>query len=102
MLSLIKKIFSFKKNNTSTDTLYVSNLTYSATSYDLSNAFSVFGEIQNARIIKDQATRKSKGYGFITFSKAKDAKKALAKVDSMVIKGRTVRIKTANKRENIY
>ena len=67
-ISKIKKLFSG-----SNSTLYVGNLVYSATSADLRKIFSEFGDVENTRIIRDSKSKRSKGYGFVTFSSNKQA-----------------------------
>ena len=100
MLNLIRnffcKIFSQSKSN---NTLYVGNLIYSATKSDLQNAFSKFGDIENTRIIRDNRTRKSKGYGFVTYKSPKCAISALC-MEGKSIKGRPVRVRLANSKSS--
>lgn len=46
-------------------TIYVGNLNYRASEEDLNDLFSEFGEVNSVKIIKDNATGRSKGFGFI-------------------------------------
>lgn len=96
MFSLLKRIFGRKPKN---DTLYIGNLIYTATKQDLTNTFSKFGKIVNARVIRDNRTRKSRGYGFVTFSTEQAAKSALA-MEGHEIKGRPVRVRFAHDRSD--
>lgn len=91
-LQFLRKIFSSRD---SLDTLYVGNLIYSATNSDLRELFSKVGPIVNTRIIRDSRTRKSKGYGFVTFKSAKLAREALS-FEGQNIKGRPIRVRIAN------
>jgi RNA recognition motif-containing protein len=75
-------------------TIYVGNLNYSASVAELKGFFSDFGVIESARVIKDPASRQSKGFGFVTFKRGKDAKKALA-ADGQRLKGRSLRVSVA-------
>ncbi|MBU0647567.1 RNA-binding protein, partial [Patescibacteria group bacterium] len=48
--------------------LYCGNLSYDITDEDLAKAFSEAGEVQEAVIIKDKFTGRSKGFGFVTMA----------------------------------
>ena len=98
MFSFIKKLFSSSRTSCK-DTLYVSNLVYTATNYDLNQAFASYGEITNTRIIKDPRTRKSKGYGFVTFAKHNAATHAL-EMHGYDIQGRPIRVRLAHSKSN--
>ena len=92
MIKFFRRLFGFSKQY---NTLYVGNLIYSATSSDLKKMFSKFGEIENTRVIRDNRSKKSKGYGFVTFSSKKDANKALS-MEGYNLKGRQLRVRLAN------
>jgi hypothetical protein len=48
--------------------LFVGNLAGEVTDESLHKAFSKWGSVQKARVIRDKRTTKSKGYGFVSFS----------------------------------
>ena len=50
--------------------LFVGNLTYNTTVSQLANLFSVYGEVETAKIIAD------KGYGFVMMKSDSDAERA--------------------------
>ena len=77
--------------------LYVGNLSYSLRDYQLKEAFSAFGEITTARIINHPQSRRSKGFGFVTFESPKSAKKAL-KMHGKDLNGRSLVVRIANPR----
>ena len=58
--------------------MYVGNIPYNATEEDLRELFSEYGEIESLKIIQDQFTGQSKGFGFIEMVNEEDAKKAMA------------------------
>ncbi len=58
--------------------LYIGNLPYEVSSEDLENRFAAFGDIVDARVVRNRQTRRSKGFGFVTFGSAREAKKALS------------------------
>ncbi len=76
-------------------TLYVGNLLYSVTRNELQDIFSEYGEVESARIIRDNKTRKSRGYGFVTFSHATSAQNALA-IEGETVNGRPIRVRLAH------
>lgn len=50
--------------------------------------FTPFGTVVEAEIVRDRYTKKSKGFGYITFSKSKDAQKAIAAMDQEKLEGK--------------
>ena len=56
--------------------IYVGNLSLEITEEDLKKAFEVFGEVEAVKIIKDNDTGRSKGFGFVEMSDNADAQSA--------------------------
>lgn len=77
-------------------TIFVSNLAYGLETKDLISAFSTYGEITDAKIIKDRESGRSKGFGFVTFITPDQAKEALD-MNGKELHGRTVRVNFARK-----
>lgn len=77
-------------------TIFVSNLAYGLETQDLISAFSTYGEISEAKIIKDRDSGRSKGFGFVTFINPDQAKEAL-NMNGKELQGRTVRVNFARK-----
>lgn len=50
--------------------------------------FVKFGKITDAIIVTDRHSHKSKGFGYVTFHKSKDAKAAIAAMDQAEIEGK--------------
>jgi len=67
--------------------LFVRDLSYNTTHDGLHQGFSEFGEIQEAVIILDKLTGKSRGYGFVTFKSPEAAAKALARGNTKILDG---------------
>lgn len=61
--------------------LFVGNLNWSATQDDVQQLFSQFGEIEEAVVINDRATGRSKGFGFVTFKEDDAATKAIEELN---------------------
>jgi RNA recognition motif-containing protein len=57
--------------------IYVGNIAFNATEQDLRDLFSEYGEIESLKIMKDNFTERSKGFGFIEMVDENDAKKRL-------------------------
>lgn len=72
--------------------LYVGNLPFTVDSVALGDAFGDFGNVQSASVIYDNASGRSKGYGFVTFSTVDEAKSAQAELDGAEFGGRTIRV----------
>lgn len=74
--------------------VFVGGLNYDTDEKALEAAFSSFGLVINLRIIRDQESGKSKGFGFITFSNDEGAKEAL-QMDGEKLDGRFIGVKPA-------
>lgn len=79
----------------SKSTLYVSNIDYNLTNSDLHTIFSTFGKVAKVTVLKDRATRQSKGVAFILFVSRDDAVKAVKGMDKKILNGRTLRASIA-------
>lgn len=75
--------------------LYVGSLPYSWTAEQLEELFTPFGRVTSAAIVSDQATRKSKGFGFIELESEEAAKKAMAELNGREIEGRNLAVREA-------
>ena len=76
--------------------LYVTNIPQRATKEDFEKTFGQFGEIESTKLDEDTTITKdakdkqqffNKGFGYISFKKVEDAKKALESLDGKYIKG---------------
>jgi RNA recognition motif-containing protein len=80
--------------------IYVGNLSYEVTEEDLQNAFEGFGQIESLKIIKDNYSGRSKGFGFVEMSNNADAQSAINGLKDKELKGRTLKVNTARPRNN--
>ena len=78
--------------------IYVGNLSYEVTEEDLKEAFKVFGEVEIVKVIKDNYTGRSKGFGFVEMSDNAEARSALDALNDKEFKGRTIKVNTARPR----
>jgi RNA recognition motif-containing protein len=79
--------------------LYVGNLPFSVTDEALKKAFSEFGDVEEATIIMDRFSNRSKGFGFVTFSDDEAAKKAIAEMNEKDFEGRNIKVSESKPRE---
>ncbi len=80
--------------------IFVGNLAFKLRGKDLRDAFSEYGEIEDATVILDKFDkRKSKGFGFVTFVQEADADKAIAEMNEKEIEGRKIIVNEAKPRE---
>ena len=78
--------------------IYVGNLSYEVTEEDLKEAFETFGEVESVKIIKDNYTNRSKGFGFVEMSKNADAQSAINGLNDKELKGQTLKVNMARPR----
>jgi RNA recognition motif-containing protein len=79
--------------------LYVGNLPYTATEDDLKEHFSKAGNVTSVALIKDRATGRAKGFGFVEMSSADEAQKAISMFHGQDFMGRTITVNVARPRE---
>ncbi|ROW04341.1 hypothetical protein VSDG_00996 [Cytospora chrysosperma] len=75
--------------------LYVGNIHFSITEQDLQNVFEPFGELEFVQLQKDDSGR-SRGYGFVQFRDAGQAREALEKMNGFDLAGRPIRVGLGN------
>ena len=61
--------------------IYVANLSYQAMDSDLKKLFGEFGVVKAARVVMDNFTRRSRGFGFVDMEERTDGEKAISKLD---------------------
>ncbi|MFW0085914.1 MAG: RNA recognition motif domain-containing protein [Coxiella-like endosymbiont] len=74
--------------------IYVGSLSYDVTAKDLQSFFGQYGDIEDARVIMDRDTGKSKGFAFVTFANQNAAQAALL-ADGTEMQGRKIRVNIA-------
>ncbi|XP_058819939.1 RNA-binding protein 39 isoform X2 [Topomyia yanbarensis] len=81
--------------------LYVGSLHFNITEDMLRGIFEPFGKIDLIQLIMDSDTGRSKGYGFITFHNADDAKKALEQLNGFELAGRPMKVGNVTERLDV-
>ena len=79
--------------------LFVGNIGWDTSDDQLREAFAASGEIEEAVIIKDRATGRSKGFGFVTFVNDADADKAIESMNGKELDGRALTVNEARPME---
>ena len=79
--------------------LYVGNLSFNTTETDLQDLFATVGPVQEAIIMQDRMTMKSRGFGFVTMSETSDGQKAIDQFNGKQIDGRALTVNEAKPRE---
>jgi RNA recognition motif-containing protein len=79
--------------------IYVGNLSYNTTNELLQEAFSRFGEVSNAHVIRDRETGRSRGFGFVEMPNDAEARQAIAQLNGGNVDGRKITANEARPRE---
>lgn len=78
--------------------IFVGNLSWKATEDILRPLFEAFGEVVSIKIITDQYTGKSKGFGFVEMDSAESAAKAIEELNDKPLLDRNLRVSLAQER----
>ena len=75
--------------------LYVGNLSYSTDDARLSEVFAKFGTVVSAVVLKDKATGRSKGFGFVEMQDDAAADAAITGLNGVEVDGRSLKVNEA-------
>lgn len=78
--------------------IFVGDLSNEVNDEVLTQAFSAFGSVSEARVMWDMKTGRSRGYGFVAFRDRGDAEKALSSMDGEWLGSRAIRCNWANQK----
>jgi cold-inducible RNA-binding protein len=78
--------------------VFVGGLSWNTNDDGLRQAFERFGAVDEAKVIQDRETGRSRGFGFVTFSSDDDARSAIAGMDGQQLDGRTVKVNEAEEK----
>ena len=78
--------------------LFVGNISWGATSDQLKELFATVGTVEEAVIIMDKFTGRSRGFGFVTMSSAEEAQAAIEQLDGKELDGREITVKIAEEK----
>ena len=80
--------------------LYVGNLSYGTDNNMLKTEFGAYGAVDEAVVIMDRDTNRSKGFGFVTMNNDEEGKAAMAALDAKDLDGRTIKVNEAKPQES--
>ncbi|KAJ5574964.1 Oligouridylate-binding protein 1 [Penicillium hetheringtonii] len=102
--SEIRVNWAYQSNNTNKEDtsnhfhIFVGDLSNEVNDDVLTQAFSAFGSVSEARVMWDMKTGRSRGYGFVAFRDRSDADKALNAMDGEWLGSRAIRCNWANQK----
>ena len=79
--------------------LYVGNLAFQTSSYDLEEMFGTMGTVESATVVEDRETGRSRGFGFVEMASDDEATNAIAEFNGQEYDGRNLVVNEARPRE---
>ena len=80
--------------------LYVGNLSFETTENDLQDLFEKHGTVNEAHLMMDKMTGKSRGFAFVTMNDETQAKAAMSALNGQELNGRALNVNEARPRED--
>ncbi|KAK9763359.1 hypothetical protein K7432_010026 [Basidiobolus ranarum] len=80
--------------------LFVGSLSWGTDNESLRQRFEEFGQVEDAVVIRDRETGRSRGFGFVTYSNPEEADAAIAGLNEQEFDGRTIKVDRASQRDN--
>lgn len=80
--------------------IFVAKLSFDTDDDGLREAFETYGSVVSSKVIFDNYTGKSKGFGFVEMSDRQEAMTAIEKLNESSLDGRTIVVKQAEERGN--
>ena len=78
--------------------IYVGNLSFQSTDESLSQLFAEYGNVDNASIVTDRETGRSRGFGFVEMPDDNEARAAISALDGQSWEGRNLTVNEARPR----
>lgn len=79
--------------------LYVGNISFKATEEDMTTLFSQAGQVISAKLIKDAASGRLRGFGFVEMSSDEEAQKAVSMFNGKQFMERAIVVNEAKPQE---
>ena len=79
--------------------LFVGSLPWSVDDRSLQSAFEAHGTVISAKVVKDRATGRSKGFGFVEMENQSEADNAISALNESEFQGRNIVVNKAKPRE---
>jgi RNA recognition motif-containing protein len=80
--------------------IYVGNLSFDSNESELNGLFEPYGVVDSAKIIVDQFTNRSRGFGFIEMQNREQGLRAIQELDSKDLGGRNLKVNEARPKTN--
>ncbi|KAL1383860.1 hypothetical protein HDK64DRAFT_257551 [Phyllosticta capitalensis] len=78
--------------------LFIGGLAWHTDDATLRQKFEEFGQVEEAVVVKDRDTGRSRGFGFVRFTQETDAEAAIQTMNNVEFDGRTIRVDKASER----
>jgi cold-inducible RNA-binding protein len=75
--------------------LFVGSLPWSIDDKTLQATFEAYGTVVSANVVKDRATGRSRGFGFVEMENSSDASKAISALNNSELSGRNIVVNEA-------
>ncbi len=75
--------------------IYVGNLSFDTAEAELRELFETYGKVDSVKIISDQFTGRSRGFGFVEMAAREEGAKAIQELDSKELGGRSLKVNEA-------
>jgi len=79
--------------------LYVGNLSKQITDADLNDLATPFGKLVSANVATERSSGVSKGFGFVEYSNADEARAAITGLDGRDVNGQALKVNEAKPRK---
>ncbi len=76
--------------------LYVGNLSFSTTESELREQFEKHGTLASVKVVTDRETGRSRGFAFVEFEDASNARNAQEALDGQQLAGRELQVNEAH------
>src|ERR1035441_4346829 len=78
--------------------IFVGNISFQSEESDLQSIFEKYGEVGSVKIIQDNFTGRSKGFGFVTMENNEEAQKAIEAINGYDLQGKSLTVNEARPR----
>ena len=79
--------------------IFVGNLFWETTEDDVAQLFAPYGTVARVQILRDRATGRPRGFGFVEMPDTGEAQAAIAALNGMALNGRALTVNEARQRE---
>ena len=80
--------------------IYCGNLSFDVNEDELKELFEGYGRVDSAKIILDQFTGRSRGFGFVEMADREEGMRAIEELDSKDYRGRSMKVNEARPRRD--